>query len=863
MPRYVLEPSARLLPSHSVQASSTPGKAVDLGQFWFNGYAVSIRLLGNGKLRAQRVVKDAPGEGVLRKLVYWLRTMFDAEGGRGWNLNQRDGAAVLSQRMAEYRNASLADFMPGSPDVIETPAPARDGAANLLSLSNAAPALDCVIEHLNLRDRTALGLTHQAMQRPIKSGLEAERDFRWAMREANGVRTLHGLKELAARYDLDGSGSTPTGTLWPRRKVEVLGALASRLAALPPDDRPGAARHLLGLAARLPDRIRRQGQLTLLMCTPKGQRAEIGAAIVPDKAAYTALAAALTPTQRQEGLRALTEAFMASAGAAAELRASRWEALLADAKATAAADPALAAEQFAALAVCLKEVESGEPASRGGKFGATAIANWHKLRQELNRLPQGVSIVLACALARCLWHFDEGQGEYLQALALLQNWQGKTGLTSAQDVALSLALLNRVDKAEQSDSWSRAWDRIEAERLVDQGKEAVRLLPWVLTQERCERVVAFCRAGIQAYPNQCADMLLALIDVLDKEREIHPSLDKPDVRSAIHEVALALLERGGPAAPLLQCRGVPKDEILASIRTHVPWPARAQVLAQWLEIGKLRDNMGQELSELLPALEPELNELVAMTRTGATEQTCDACARALTALARRCDQALLAKGGGRSALQVAEALLPLVRGMREGDTAAAVAALAQLVNSIALLRLHELDPAQRHRLEMLQEGTWALSRRLSSAGRQAMLLDLIALKAPAPPPHDTRRNPHFWTRTTLLHAVQAVADDLPAAASILADLISAEFMVDGVADYKEHFDDLRKRIWTKVMTLPDHQFVEVAERMAMWFSRAPDGPAQARAWREARSAFVARVQALPADPYGPVRARIEYWTKLF
>ncbi|WP_422647667.1 hypothetical protein OJJOAM_001641 [Cupriavidus sp. H18C1] len=602
-----------------------------------------------------------------------------------------------------------------------------------------------------------------------------------------------------------------------------------------------------------------------------------------DKAAYTALAAALPPTQRQQGLRALNAAYIAAAGTAVEQRASRWDELQADALMIEFKDPALAADHFAALASCLKAIEPGERERGGAGLGAMAIARWHKLEVQLDRLPRAAGFVLARALARSLWHFDERKSEHAEALALLQNWQRRAGPShaqanapanaqadaqadaqaNAQDVALSLALLNQIDKSERPDAWTSAWDRIEAGRLVDQGTEAARLLAWIPVQGRWQRVVAFCKDIVDTHPEQCADMLLALTRLLTRGRDSDPPLHKPDLMAAIHEVALALLERGGPAAPLLQCRWVPKEDLLASIVTHVPWPARAEVLAQWLETGRNGNNTAHELVELLPALEPELNELVAMTRRGATDQATDACARALTALARRCDKSLLANGGElHSALQVAEALLPLVRGMRGGDTPAAVAALAQLVNSIALQALRKPDPAYDHRIEMLLEGTWGLARRLPSAGRQAMLQDLAALKAPPSPPHDMRKEPHFWTQTTLRRAVQAVDADLPAAGSILAELASAEFMVDGIPNYQNRFDDLHKRIWTKAMAVPDHQFVEVAERIALWFGKAPAASEQAREWREARAAFVSRVKALPADPYGPARARIEYWTKL-
>ncbi|MCG5259421.1 hypothetical protein EM868_20600 [Cupriavidus gilardii] len=867
MPRYQLEPSPRLLPSHTAGAVPSPArKAVDLGQFWFNGYAVSIRLLGNGKLWAQRVVKQAPGGDVLQKILYWLRTVFDLEGGRAWYLNARDGAEVLSQRWAEYRNDSLDAFVPaGTQSAAPAPAPAQTqaqtqaGTTNLLSLRHADPALRCVIENLNRRDRTALSLVHKSMRLPKDCNMDL--DARRAMRTANGIRTLKDLKAVAAEYGLCGPGSSSAGRLSAADKVGLLGALASRLAALPVHQRSGAARHLLELAARLPDDSRRQAQLALLMHSHRGQRAEIEATLVPDKAAYTALAAALTPTQRQQGLRALTVAFMASAGVAAEARARRWDELFADAEAAVAAESTVAAHRLAVLAGCLKEIESGELANRLLMLGARALERWHTLRQQLDRLPRPAGTVLASALARCLWYFDEAQQEGATALALLQQWQGNIAPGNPHEVELSLALLGRIAETERADSWSRVWDRIEADRLVDHGKEAVYQLAWVPAQEHWPRVIQFCRDGIAAYPRQCADMLLALIHVVDKRRGADPSPDTAELKSALHEVALDLLKCGGPAAPLLQCRWIPKDHLLAAMQTHVPWPDRALVLAQWLETGPLRDNAEPALSSLLPGLTPALNELVALTRNGASDETCDACTRALSALARRCDEALLAGAEGlNTAVQIAEALLPLVRGMRSDDTAPAAAALAQLVNSLALVAAQRRDSAHDRRIGTLLERIWALSRRLPSTGRQAMLQELIALKAPAPPPNDTRRNPHFWTEQTLRRAVQAVADDLPAGAAILADLASAEFMVNGIANYDGHFGDLRKRIWTKAMAMPDEQFVEVAGQIAVWFAKAPPGDGERRAWREARSAFFGRVKALPAEPYRSARERIEYWT---
>ncbi|MBO4119157.1 hypothetical protein J5T34_00220 [Cupriavidus gilardii] len=857
MPRYQLEPSARLLSPHAVGAvPSNAGKSVDLGQFWFNGYAVSIRLLGNGKLWAQRVVKEAPRDGVLQKILYWLRTVFDAEGGRAWCLNARDGADVLNQRWAEYRNDSLDAFVPGStPLAAAAPAPA--GATSLLSLCHADPVLRCVIVNLNRRDRTALSLVHRSLRLPTDSWMDL--DAHRAMRAATGIRTLKDLKAVTAEYGLGGPESAGAGRLSAVDQVELLGALASRQAALPPHEHSRAARHLLEVAARLPDTIRLQAQLALLMRSLKGQRAEIESALVPDKAAYTALAAALTPAQRKQGLCVLAGAFMASNGIAAAERASRWDELFADAEAAVASDPTVAAHRFAVLAECLKEIDSGQLAGKSLVLGAHALERWHTLQQQLDRLPRPAGMVLACALARCLWDFGDKHDAAATALALLRKWQGRLPPDNPQEVALSLALLARIDEAERADCWSGAWDRIEADRLADHGEEAVYQLAWVPAQDRWPRVIRFCRDGIAAYPKQCADMLLALIYVADKRRGADPSLDTPELRTALHEVALDLLKRGGPAAPLLHCRWIPRADLLAAIQTHVPWPDKAQVLAQWLETGPLRGNADQPPSSLLPALIPTLNELVTLTRQGADDTTCDACARALSTLARQCDEALLSGAEGlHAAVQAAEALLPLIRGMRSDGTAEAAAALAQLVNSIALLAAEGHDRAHTQRIGTLLERIWALSRRLPSAGRQAMLQELIALKTPEPPPNETRKNPHIWTEQTLRRAVQAVADDLPAGGAILAELASAERTLDGVGNSGGHFGDLRKRIWTKAMAMPDAQFVEVAEQIAVWFAKAPPGEGEQRAWREARSAFLGRVKALPADPYRSARERIEY-----
>jgi hypothetical protein len=848
MPRYFLEPAPRLLAKGASCRDAPRGNdaPIDYGHFWFDGYAVSIRLLRNGKLQAQRVVKEPGVDGVWQKLVYWLKTAFGAEGGRAWYLDKRDAADVIAQRWAEYRVASGEALVPQHRPDDARQAPAA-GQTNLLALTSLA--LDGVIGNLGLRDQTALALTNKSLHAAMKEDLH----FGRARKAADRIETLGDLKAVTAGYGL---APPRTNRLSLPRQVALLGALAGRLSSLKVHSRSSAARHLLDLASFLPAGGRSQAKALVLARMPQGLRAEVGAAMVRDRYAYAALAAALMPAEEEQGLVALAEAFLASAGQAANDRAARWDELL-DALPAPGAAPAVTGRRLAALADCLGaiHVRSDRPADPPPAFEPAEIARWYKLQQLLERLPPEAGIAPACALGRCLKRFPVREGERAKAMALLEQWQGAAGRNHDQHVALSLALLGATDWSRRAEKWSATWDRIEQNQLLHHAAAAVRQLTRVPEMEGWNRVIAFCRSNIEAHPNACADMLLSFGPMLDMGGDVA-------LESAFQQAALALLASGGPGAPLLRCSWLAKAEILAALRTHIPWPARAQALVQWLEPPGGRQAYNRwEPADLL-SLQADLTELAGRIPQGNDPDGRPLCVRALTAMARRCDEAVLYFDADLdSALAVAEGAFALVRGIGGGDdTADAIAALAQLTNSIVLLDARKgPDPKRALRIDALLDRVWALTRWLTPAGRQAMLEALLSLKRTPPPPNDMRHDPHLWTGKTLLRAIQAVSDDLPDPARVLAELASADFRVDGRWDFKPRFGDLNKRIWTKAMALPDEPFAQVAERIAFWFTRMPAREDEARGWREARSAMADRVRHLPRDRYPQAGKLLKEW----
>lgn len=848
MPRYILDPCAALPRPPAPGRAAAPSPASDFGIFRFDGYAVSIRMDDRG-MRAERLVKEPASTGPCDALRYWLKTLFKAEGGASWYLNERDSADVIGQRWAEHRQQHLQSFITPAPPPPRPP-------ADLSAIPAAEPAWASVLGSLDIRDRAAIGLTCKG----LRHALQGELVLHGALARTRAVRTLADLQRVAADYGLDtGPQGDPARAdrLAPRRQEALVAALAKCIPMLP-EQHGAALDYLCRQAASLEGRTGLRVRAALLMSLPKEKRQAAAAVLAPDRAAYAALIRSQTPQEQRQRLVDITEAFLRQSGTDEEA-VGRWDELLADAKGDVLARPALAGRQLAALAACLKTI--GEPAGNGDREpSAVALERWHALRQQLPALPAPEAVELACALARSLDCVKPDSLERAKATASLDAWQASARLTCEQQVGLlaRLAYLEPTDGLAKR--WSAVWDRIETEQLGKLGAQAARALQWVPKQEGWSRVVAFCEEGHNASPDQRADMLLALVRFVDMSWILYRELEVRELKRALHHAALKLMDGGGPVTPLLRCQWRSKAATAAAIGQHLDWPHHCQALVQWLEYRGHQDAEPHwSLSDLL-ALAPDLARLVQRIDQDGDRATREAAQRVAIAVASWADTQVCSHSKEvESGLALVEALLPLVRvTCRDDPGGAALARLAQLVNSIMLGANEQPDTALARRLDAVFDATWALVDDLPPAARRAMLDTLIAVKEPLPP-HQTRRAPQFWTGRTLLRAAQAISDDMPGRAGVLVGLAKAEYMLDGQSNFGAHFGPPRMQIHARTVALPDGEFAVAAERLALWFANRPANRAEARAWQNAKSVFVTRVRGLSAEEHLAARQRIEYW----
>lgn len=863
MPRYTIDacapaPSAataataataaRSAVTPSTTASAAPSPEHDFGVFRFDGYAVSIRMDDHG-MRAERLVKPTTLSSPLHALLYWLKTLCKAEGGASWYLNERDSNEVIGQRWAADRQRHLRSFTTPSPP---PPPPAID----LPAMAWAEAAWTVVLGCLESRDRAALGLASWGMQQ----AMQGELALHAALARTRGLRTLAGLQKVAADYGLDaGRQADPKrpDRLAPRQKEALVVALAERIPMLESAQRGGALDCLCRQAAGLEGRNGMRVRAALLMSLPKEQREQAAAVLMPDKAAYAALIRSQTPQEQQERLVGITEAFLHQPGTAGEA-VSRWDQLLADAQGDLLARPALAQRQLCALAACLKKI--GRPGGNGDReLPAVALDRWHALHRQLPALPATEAVELAYALSRSLARLDVDGIDRAKAVASVDAWQASVKLTCEQQVRLLARLAHLKPTDEPAGRWSAVWDRIESEQLGRLGPQAARELAWVPAQQGWQRVVDFCMDRRNASADQRADMLLALVQLVDMRRFFYRQLDVKALKPRLHEAALDLMKSGGPVIPLLRCQWRPKAEIAAAIRQHLDWPDHCQALVQWLEYHGHQDAAAHwSLPDLL-ALQPDLARLAQHIGQHGGHPAREAGQRVAMAVASWADTQVAADGRQvESGLALAEALLPLVEGTcRDDGGVATLARLAQLVNSLMLAANEQPGIARAGRIDALFDATWALVDALSPAGRRAVLETLIALKEPLPP-NEIRRTPQFWAGRTLLRAARAISDDMPGRAVLLVGLAKAEYMLDGQNNVGAHFGRARMQIHAMTVALPDSEFAVAAQRLALWFSSRPADRAEAHAWDKAKPAFVARVRGLSVE-HMVARQRIEYW----
>ncbi len=859
MPRYTLDPCApppsNVAAASAANATAAPSPRHDFGVFRFDGYAVSISMDHHG-MRAERLVKTTSSS-PLHALLYWLRTLFKAEGGAAWYLSERDGNEVIGQRWADDRQRHLRSFTTPAPP---PPSPPRPPALELPAIAWAEAAWTVVLGCLSSRDRAALGLASWGMQQ----AMQGELALHAALARTRGVRTLAGLQKVAADYGLDtgqqaGQQAAPArpDRLAPRQKEALVVALAERIPMLEGAQRAAALDCLCRQAAGLESRNGMRVRAALLMSLPKAQREQAAAVLMPDKAAYAALIRSQTPQEQKERLVGITEAFLHQPGTAEEA-VSRWDQLLADAAGDLLARPALAQRQLSALAACLKKI--GRPGGSGDReLPAVALDRWHALRQQLPALPATEAVELAYALSRSLVRLDVDGIDRAKAVASVDAWQAGVKLTCEQQVRLLARLAHLEPTDGPAERWSAVWDRIESEQLGHLGPQAARELAWVPAQQGWQRVVDFCMDRRNASADQRAEMLLALVQLVDMRRFFYRQLDVKALKPKLHEAALDLMKSGGPVFPLLRCQWRPKAEIAAAIRQHLDWPRHCQALVQWLEYRGNQDASPHwSLPDLL-ALQSDLAWLARHIGQDGDGAAREAGQRVAMAVASWADTQLASDGSQlEPGLALAEALLPLVQATHCDDPGGgALARLVQLVNTIMLAANEQPGIARAARIDALFDAMWARVDALAPDDRRATLQALITLKEPLPP-NEIRRTPQFWAGTTLLRAAQAISDDMPGRGVLLVGLAKAEYMLDGKNNLGAHFGGARMQIHARTVALPDRDFAVAAERLALWFSSRPADRAEAHAWGKAKSAFVARVQGLSAE-HVAARRRIEYW----
>lgn len=845
MPRYILDVFAQT-PQAPVPSHTSPESAVgDFGVFRFDGYAVSIKMDDHG-MRAERLVKAVAWPSPWHALLYWLKSVFKAEGGASWYLDKRDSAEVIGQSWAAHRQCHLQSFTASF-----LPPPAE----KLSVLPAAEPAWARLLQCLDTRERAALALASKDLYRSMQGELALQR----ALVRIGAAFSLPDLQQIAADYGLDTSlPGEPAGEnqLASRQKEALMAALAKRVPMLVAE-RDVAIKYLCGLATAMDGRSGQRLRAVLLMSLTIAQRAMAAPVLVPDTAGYASLIRALTPEEQRQWLANITRDFLGKPGPPGAA-VSRWDELLADAKGDLVARPPLAARRLLALAVCLKKLDPGRPGNR--ELSAVALERWHVLQQQLKCLPVAEAVELACTLARSLGHTKTASIERAKAVALLDDWQASVRLTCEQDVGLLARLKYMGWMEDLVERWSKVWDRIETEQLSHLGAQAARELAWVPAQEGWQRVLALCEDPRKASPQHRAEMLLVLIDFVDMVGYLYHDLRDEAMKPRLYEAAYDVMERGGPVAPLLRCQWRPKVESAGVIRRHLGWPLHCQALVQWLEYRDHRILSVVWRLEDLVALRPDMERLVAHIQHDGNGAARDAGRRVAIAVAQWADmQVTSRKQHLESGLVLAQALLPLVQATcRHDATGAALAGLAQLVNTIMLVEKDRWDDGPKDaRIDPLFEATWALVDDLPADNRSAMLASLIALKA-LRPSNETNRWVSFWTESTLLRAAQAISKDMAGCAHLLERLACAQTPLDGLLGPGARFSASRAQIYAKAMALPDEQFAVVAQRLAMWFHGWRESRLEAPE-KQARAAFVARVRRLPKGRYEAERQVVAFW----
>lgn len=890
MPRYLLDHAVTAHAFANHGAENPAARKGDFGRFWFNGYAVHIRMLRSGKMQAERVIQGKTVPGVdgghgrtacrlLQAVWYWLRTRVGAEGGERWILGDRDSADVISQTWSTHRQRSLASYVPeaapgvawksaegvASPPAVAAP---DDGELSRVAFG-ATPVLERVLDFIGIGGRLTL----------VPTGLHAPTASDRVLMRARGIRTLADLKAFATDFGFRPS-SPAQSQLSPSQQGQVLGELVDVVAKLPAAHRREATQYLTTVAlilhraseqsdlltvfvqrcidARLPPSFL-AGFIVALKLEPVATTASARFALLsdpvwrqafhgellPDTATYTEMIGALTSPQAQHHLHDIMAVLVE--WTAVDSRVGLWRDIYDHACCLRATKPAIASRQLAALARFIGSDASPAPGRFPTNGERIASCQWQLLSMHLKtRSPQGFDVAeLACQLALALQSFGFDSAVRMDGMATLAGVEAR--LTTPERVRVGLAQLPLRPDESRTALWKSLWKRIKNERLNGCAVEAIAQLAAVPDADCWHSVLDYCSDRTTAWPTQRAEILRVLIALSERDDVNLGAVDAAAIRAHIGDAALRLVRDGGSAEPLARCRWMPDAEVLYAIVAHVPWPERARALTLRLE-----ESTHPLQARDIALLQAQMAELGKRAGKDGHDDMRRAFASLAMAIAEKCDaQGLNHPQAWNAMVGLANSVLPAVAAGLDPDGAPGFVAQAALVDSlmrIAAARPDSVPPAAFARIGRLWDDTWDLLHRLPAADRQAVL-DALGDRMRASGPKQAPGRRHCWSEKALQQVLWGLTGDVPDRGRIVSQMVWAERQPEHRRNGACRFDDMKRRILTEALCLPDEQFGRVASDMIGmgWFEAVPPDTGEHRnAWLDAMDVVVRRIERMPA-----------------
>lgn len=895
MPRYLLDHAVTAHAFVDHRAESPPAREGDFGRFWFNGYAVNIRMLPSGKMQAERVIKDMTGVGIrwshrrtlcnlLQVVWYWLRTRVGAEGGERWTLADRDSADVISQSWSAHRQCSLASHVPKAASGVVpkwadsvaaplsglVPEDGKPWPAGIGAAFGATPVLQRVLDYIGINGRLTL----------VPAGLHAPDALDKMVMRARAIRSAADVKIFVLRFGF-GLLSSAEQQLSPSQQGQLLAELVDVVAKLPAAHRGEAMVCLGGVAlhlhrstghsdvltvfvqrcidARLPpsylerfvihmksEPVATTARARFALLSQRDWRENFHRELLPDTAAYTEMIGALTGHEPQQHVHDIMEAVF---GRTAEhLRGDLWHDVWDHALRMRETKPAMASRQLAALARFIGSDVPLEPGEHQATWERLKFLRWQMLAANLptRQSPEFDAAELACQLAIALQGFSRAPATRALGMRMLDERLEAATLTSAQRVRVGLAQLPLRPDESKAALWKALWQRIEDERLNGCAVEAIAQLGTVTDPACWHSVLDYCSDRTKAWPTQRADMLLALI-ALSESADRHLGVaDAQAVRAHIADAALRLLRDGGSAVPLVKCRWMPDAEVMAAIVAHVPWPDRARALTL-----RLRESAHPWQARDIALLQAQMVELGKRAGKDGHDEMRDAFASLTMAIAERCDaQGLPDPKAWNAMVRLASSLVPAVAAGLDRHGAPGFVAQAALVDSLMQIAATQPDavrPSGFIGMGSLWDDTWHLLHRLPAADRQPVL-DALGDRMQASGPRQLPGRRHCWSEKALQQVLWGLTADVPDRARIVSQMVRAEWQPQHRREHASRFDDLKKRILTEALCLPDEQFGSVVSDMISldWFASVPTDTVKHRDdWFDAMDVVVRRIGKMP------------------